>query len=281
MSLTPRWALIGLVLVLVGPLLAQEFWEQDKPAPLVPKTPTSRKELDRREAQRLYARGVLMERKNRLVEAVHAYEDALTLDPDTAAISRALAPLYLALDRTEDAIVACRQTIALDGEDYQTGHLLARQLRSLQRDKEAIAVLKKTLRAKKLKDRPDQAAQIWYDLGLLYEKTGNLALAEKSLRQVVALFENVGAMVEAGHVSREEVISQSAETWERLGRICLKAKAVNRAIRAFEQAQKKDPLRAPRLALNLAQVERDQGNYAAALVQLDTYLQSQPQGVEG
>jgi tetratricopeptide (TPR) repeat protein len=122
---------------------------------------------------------------------------------------------------------------------------------------------------------------LWYDLGLLQEKVGNLAEAEKCLRQVVALLDNVGGMIESGRLTREEVINQSAETCERLGRICLKALAIDRAIRAFEQAQKKDPLRAPRLAYNLAQVYTDQGKYAEALRQLETYLDSQPQSVEG
>ncbi len=281
MSLTPRFALIGFVLVLAGPVHAQNLPEQDRPVPLVSKTPTSRKDLNHLEAQRLYAKGALYEHRNRLVEAIRAYEEAQVLDPNTAAIPRALAPIYLALDRTEDALAACKRTLALDREDYQTGYLLARQLRGLQLDKEAIAVLKKTLTAKKLKERPDQSAQICYDLGLLCEKTGNLAQAEKSYREVIRLLENVGAMIEAGHLTREEVVAQSAETCERLGRVCLKAKAIDRAIRAFEMAQEKDSLRAPRLAFNLAQVHRDQGKYTEALAQLDKYLQSQPQGIEG
>jgi tetratricopeptide (TPR) repeat protein len=281
MSQTPRWALIGLVLVLPGPLPAQAPSDREKVVPLELKKPISRADLDRREAQRLYAQGMLDERKNRLVEAVRAYEAAARLDPDAAAIPRALAPLYLALDRSDDAIAACKRTLLLDRDDYQTGYLLGRQLRGLDRDKEAFAVLKKTVKSKKLAERPDQAAQVWYDLGLLQEKAGNLAEAEKCLRQVVAHLDNAGGMVESGRLTREEVVSQTAETWERLGQICLKAKAIDRAVHAFEQAQKKDELRAPRLAYNLAQVLRDQGKYREALAQLEIYLQSQPQSVEG
>jgi tetratricopeptide (TPR) repeat protein len=281
MSLTPRWALIGLVLVLAGPMLAQAPSDREKPLPLEVKAPISRADLDHREAQRLYAQGLLDERKNRLVEAVRALEAAARLDPDAPAIPRALAPLYLALDRGDDAIAACRRTLALDREDYQTGYLLARQLRGLDRDKEAIAVLQKTVKAKKLRERPDQAAQLWFDLGLLQEKAANLTEAEKCLRQVVSCLDKVGGMIDSGRLTREEVTSQAAETCERLGRICLKAKAIDRAIRAFEEAQKKDPLRAPRLAYNLAQVYTDQGRYREALAQLQTFLDSQPQGMEG
>jgi tetratricopeptide (TPR) repeat protein len=281
MSLTPRWALIGLVLVLAGPLLAQNLPGWEKPEVHVPVTKPTRQELDRREAQRLFAQGAINERKNRLVEAIRAYEAAGRLDPDSAAIPRALAPLYLAVDRIEDALDACRKVLARVPGDYRTGYLLARQLRGLDRLKEAIAVLKKITKAPGLKERPDEAAQIWYDLALLQEKTDDLAGAEKSLRRVAGFFENPAAMIAAGHCSREEVTTQAAETWERLGQVCLKAKAIDRAVRAFEQAQKKDPLRAPRLAYNLAQVYRDRGKHREALAQLEIYLQTQPQGVEG
>ena len=88
-------------------------------------------------------------------------------------------------------------------------------------------------------------------------------------------------MIEAGRLTREEVTAQAAETYERLGKVCLKAKAVDRAIAAFETAQKKDSVAHPRLAYNLAQVLRDQGKYRKALAQLETYLGTQPQGIEG
>ena len=260
MSLTPRWVAVGLIL-LAGPLLAQHLPEEQKPAVHVPKTAQSRQDLDRLEALRLYALGTLHERNNRLVEAVKAYEAAQRLDPDTSAIPR-LSQLYLALDRTEDGLSACRRTLELVPGDYRTGYLLARQLRGLERFKEAIAVLKKTVRAKALKERPDQAAQIWFDLAMLQEKMGDLAGAEKSLLEVAGLFDNSAAMIASGHLSREEVTAQSAETYERLGKVCLKAKAIDRAVRAFEQAQKKDSLRTPRLAYNLARVLFDQGKPA-------------------
>src|SRR5262249_3292192 len=51
------------------------------PAPADPARPRTRVELDRREALKLYARGLLLERDSRLVEAVQVYEEAVRLDP--------------------------------------------------------------------------------------------------------------------------------------------------------------------------------------------------------
>jgi tetratricopeptide (TPR) repeat protein len=279
MSLSPRWAFACVFLALPGTALAQT--EMDRPAKHVPIKPTTRQELDRLEARRLYGLAVLHERKNRLVEAVRCYEEARRLDPESAEVHRALVPLYVALDRGDDALAACKRTLELDPADYKTGYLYARQLRAQEKRKEAIAVLLKVATAPGLKDRPDQAAQIRFDLGALYEQLGDLAGAEKALRSAVALLDNPAPLVETGRYSKEEVIGQAADTWERIGRICLKAGAADRAIRAFEQAQKKDSLRVPRLAFNLAQVYRDQGKPREALAQLELFLRTLPQGVEG
>jgi tetratricopeptide (TPR) repeat protein len=280
MSLTPRCALLGLFFILAGPVAAQTT-PDDRPERYAPKTPLTRQQLDHQEALLLYAQGAVHEREHRLVEAVHAYEAAARLDPESAAVPRALAPVYLALERTEEALSACRKTLRLDPGDFKTGYLLARQLRGQDRLKEAVAVLKKTVRAKGLAGRPDLAVQIWSDLALMQEKEGDLAGAEKSLRHVTRLFDNAEPLVESGLYTSEEVGGQAADAYERLGKVCLKAKAVDRAVRAFESAQKKDSPRAPRLAFNLARVLRDRGKYRDALAQLETYLSTQPQGVEG
>src|SRR5262245_21637817 len=137
MSLTARWALV--VLGLAGPVYGQGLTEQEKPAKHVPRKPLSRQDLDRQDAQRLYGVGLLHERGNRLVEAVRALEEAQKLDPRSAAIPRALYGLYFALDRTEDGLVACRKVLKLDPEDGQTAYAYARQLRGLDRWKDAIA----------------------------------------------------------------------------------------------------------------------------------------------
>ena len=82
-------------------------------------------------------------------------------------------------------------------------------------------------------------------------------------------------------LTRAEIDGQAAEVYERLGRLCLKAGAADRAAADFEQARKKDPSRAARLAYDVAQVYAGQGKTREALERLDEYLQTQPLGVEG
>src|SRR5262245_47610447 len=119
MSRSPRLALVGL-LALIGTAPAQN--DTETPRPLSPRQPLTQKEKDRREAQKLYGVAALHERGNRLVEAVRAYEQAAKLDADSVAIPRALFGLYLALERTDDALDACKKVLKADPQDCQTAY---------------------------------------------------------------------------------------------------------------------------------------------------------------
>jgi tetratricopeptide (TPR) repeat protein len=254
--------------------------ETDPPARQVSR-PATRQELDRLEALTLYGLGVMQEHANCLVEAAQTFEQAARLDPEGAASFRALVPIYLALDRSDDALGAARRVLELDPDDFETGYQHARQLRSMGRLKEALAVLRRTAACPGLKDRLDVKAQVFYDLGLLYDAAGAWNEAEQSLREVTAILDNPDALLEQGPYNKEEITAQAAETYERLGRVCLKAGRPQQAVVAFQAARKKDPLREGRLAFNLAEVHISQGNLRDALASLDEYLRTQPQGMEG
>jgi len=269
------------LLAAAGALLAQQALEGDKPARHVPVRLATRLELDHAEALKLYGRAVLLERDHRLIEAVRTYEQALRLDPQSAPLQRALVPLYLAVDRVDDALQACQRTRELDPEDYETGLLQARHLRSYNRRPEALAVLEEIVNKAGLKERLDIYAQVCFDLGILHETAGDWAKAEAAFRAVVRVLDQPAVLMEQGNFSREEIEIQAGETYERLGRVCLQAKQVDRAVAAFETARKRDPGRAARLSYNLAEVYVEQGKAEEALARLEDYLRTQPQGMDG
>jgi tetratricopeptide (TPR) repeat protein len=273
------WPAALTILLTVAPLCAQQSLEL--PPVHVPTHPADRRELDHVEALKLYGLGVIAERHNRLIEAVRSYEEAARLDPDAAAPLRALAPIYLALDRTDDALEACRKALELDPKDFDTGYLYGRQLRAINKVKEAIAVLRRTAALPGLKERPDVRLQICLELGAVCETADDLKGAENAFRDATAVFDQPESLVEQGPYTREEIDGQAAETYERLGRLCLRAGRADQAVAAFQQAQKKDPARAARLSYNLAEVYAGQGKAREALERLDEYLPTQPQGVEG
>jgi tetratricopeptide (TPR) repeat protein len=273
------WPASLAALLAVAPLCAQQ--PRELPPVHVPAHPADRRELDHVEALKFFGLGAIAERHNRLIQAIHAYEEAARLDPGAAAPLRALAPIYLALDRTDDALEMCRKALELDPEDYDTGYLYGRQLRAVNKVKEAIAVLRRTAALPELKERPDVRLQVCLELGAVCETAGDLKGAESAFHDATTVFDRPEALVEQGPYTREEIDGQAAETYERLGRLCLLAGRTDQAVAAFQQAQKKDPARAARLSYNLAEVYAGQGKARKALERLEEYLQTQPQGVEG
>jgi tetratricopeptide (TPR) repeat protein len=271
----------GVLLFVALASLRAQTTDADPPARHVPVKPATRQELDHLEAVKLYGRGVALEHQNRLLEATRTFEEARRLDPDSAAIHRALVPLYFALDRLDDALTSCRRVLELDPNDFEIGYRYARQLRALGRHKEAVTVLMRVAQCPRLKDRLEIRAQVFYDLGQLQEQAGELHKAEKALREVLAILDNPMALMEQGPYNRDEIVTQAAETHERLGKLYLKSKKSAEAIAEFQAALKKEPLRSARLALNLAEVYVSQGDPEKALEQVEQYLRSQPQGMEG
>ncbi len=273
-------SLAAWLLVALKPAAAQTT-DADPPTRHAPVKPATRQELDHLEAVKLYGKGVALEHQNRLIEATRTFEAARRLDPDSATIHRALVPLYFALDRLDDALTSCRRVLELDPGDYETGYRYARHLRALGRHKEASIILERTAACPRLKDSLEVRAQVFYDLGQLQEEAGELDKAEKSLREVLTILDNPAALMEQGPYNRDEIVKQAAETHERLGKLYLKSKKTAEAIAEFQAAQKKDPLRSPRLALNVAEVYISQGELDKALEQVEQYLRSRPQGMEG
>src|SRR5262249_26195225 len=151
---------------------------QDTPKPHIPIRSATREERDHTEAVKLFGLACFHELNNRLIEAMRTFEEALRLDSRGTPIYRALVPLYIALERNDDALAACKRIRELDPADYETGYLYARQLRGLDRVKEARTVLAEVARLPGLKEQPDLHAQVAFDLGALHETAGDWSKAE-------------------------------------------------------------------------------------------------------
>jgi tetratricopeptide (TPR) repeat protein len=280
MSLSARLGAVLLALLAAPALRAQG----DRPEPFTPARPETREELNRREALKLYGLGVFHERDNRLLAAVRAYEDAARLDPEAAAPYKALAPLYLGLDRLDDALTACKKVLDLDPGDYETWHLYGRQLRVQDRTKEAADALQHALDCAGLKGHPDLRMQIAFDLAQFQESLNDFARAEEAYLEVVKILDNPAALTENDDVNPDEIDARAAEMYERLGRVSLRAGKHDRAkdyfVKARDKVKAKDPARAKRLSYNLAELYMAREEWAPALAALDEYLETLPQGTE-
>jgi tetratricopeptide (TPR) repeat protein len=270
---------LGALLLIALPLEAQVVLE-DRPRPFVPLRPESKAQKDRREALKLYALGLLCERDDRLLEALRTYEKAAALDPDAAPVLRAQIPLYLALDRATESLAATKKVLELDPDDYETWYVYARQLRGLGQPNEAREALLHALACSEVKAHPEAAQQIYTELGTIYESTEEWLKAAEALTSAVKILDHPEALEEIGPVSRERILIRAGETYERIGRIYLKAGRPTEAVAAYRKAQERFPDGARRLNYNLAQVCRQQSQWQQALTYLDAYLSLQPQGTE-
>jgi tetratricopeptide (TPR) repeat protein len=270
---TRRWSSLAIVFLALARLPAEE-------PPATPLQAPTRQELDRREALRLYGEALLQEHDSYLIKAIGTLEKASRLDPESALLLKTLAPLYLAVDRSDEALEACRKALDIDPGDYETWYLYARQLRVQNRTSDAITALQKAASCPGLKERAELRLQVIFDLGVLREHAQRFEEAAAAFGAAAALLENADVLVEQGQLTREELASQTAEAYERLGKVCVRAGHFDQAVSAYRKSQEKDPQRAARLNYNLADVYTGQGHFEEALRCLEEYLKTQPEGTE-
>jgi tetratricopeptide (TPR) repeat protein len=273
------FALLALLLAGLS-VQGQDSSPMDIPRLFVPKQPPTRQELDRREALKKYADGMLYEREDRLLEALKAYEDSSRLDSEAPAVFKAQVGLLLALDRIEEAVKACRRGLDLDPNDPELWYVAARIHKAQGQQKEAQAALRKALATEQVKEHPEQAQQLWLDLGELYEATQDYASAADAYTHAALILEHPDTILEKGNFSREAIVARAAETYERIGNLYRKAGKYDQAIDALRKAQQKAPERAGRISFHLAELCRERGRPAEALKHVDAYLQQQPLGLE-
>lgn len=272
------WQICALFVVGTVKLQAQNLPEEPSMVLLRKVSPQDQKH---REAVRLYAQAMLREREDCFVEASKILQEAAKLEPTSLAIHKALAPLYLALDKMDDFAGACNKILELDPGDHETWFLYARQLKDQGKIKEARSALAHAAACPKLHDQPDLAVQVLYDLGGLCEEDKDYDKALSAFGQAVKILDHPVELMEAGPYTEEDIANKAAELCERMGKICVQTKRYDEAMDAFAIAQKKDPLRKTRLTYNLATVRLAQDQKEDALRYLDEYLKSQPPDLEG
>jgi tetratricopeptide (TPR) repeat protein len=276
---TFRWSVLFLTAVVPSLSVAAQVPSADDP-PVVLTSTLSPREQKQRESLYLYARGLLYEREDQVLEALKLYEKAAELDPAAAAVYRAMVPLYLALERNADALTASRKVLELDPGDYAVAYLYARQLRDAGKTAEARQALQQVLSMPCLKDHPEVAQQIHVDLGTLHELAEEAVPAAEAYLRAAKILDHPDPFLENGLLTRAMIAKRSAELHERAGKLYMRAKKYDESAAAFRRAQQCDPDGAGRLNLNLAQICLEQDRVRESLAFVEVYLRMQPQSPE-
>lgn len=273
-------ALAGLTL----PLAAQDlpFGPLPKDAPEVA---LPRRDWSHRQALVLYGEALVCEKANEPVEACHLLEQAAQLEPRSAMVHRALAPLYQLLGRQADALEEAKQAFALDPSDYDTGHLYAQQLRDRGQLKEASDVLAQVVAAPRLAKHVAAQALLEFEFARLARDTKQSDRAEQAFRKAARAFVRLRAEPEKladvdAPIDGDGINSRLVEAYEGWIQACMQNRHYEQAVAAFTEAQGKGLASDARLRYQLVQCYVARKDPAEALKQLDLYLRSQPTDVE-
>jgi tetratricopeptide (TPR) repeat protein len=276
------WCGLFFVFLILG--FDTQVWGQDpatdeRPLPYAGKAPT-RKDVERRDSLHQYVLGLLLERADKIVEALRAFEEAARLDPEQPAVFKAQVVLLLAMNREKDALATVSKVLELDPSDHEMWFLAGRLNRAMGNDKEARLALKRGLEAPGIQDHPDAAQQIYLDLGAMCEAAGEIPQAIAAFTGAVKILDHPDLLMEHGPFNRDSILARSAETHERLGNLYRKGKKFDEAVAEYKKAQATSPERAGRLNFSLAQLLQEQGRFEQSLGYLDAYLRFQPLGTE-
>ena len=269
-------AFTQMLLIILPVVSFQQLEDSPKRIDSLPK-PAS--DIRKEEAVRIYGAGLLYEKENRLLDAMKAFEKSLQLDPVALAPRKALIPIYLALDRLDDALNLTTYVLEHDPASVETSLLYARQLKSLGRLKEVAELLAKLSKQEALKDQQDLKSRVLHDLALLQEDLSEWKKAYETCTSLQTILDITGAEEILG-LTPDELKREKAENYERLGRLSLKNGSTEQAVDFYLKAQKLDVIRSGRLGFNLAQVYASQGKLDDALLRVDEFLQTQPLGTD-
>ena len=257
---------------------AMQLQLEDAPKKVGP-LPKLTSDSKREEAIKLYGSGLLYEKENRLLDALRSFEKAMELDPAALSPRKSLIPIYMSLDRIEDALVQCRYVLERDDSSLETFALYAKQLAALGKIEEVTEILEKLMKNPASKDKPELRLQVLRELSLRYEQASNWEKSEEKSKGVAEILEMPSAE-EVLELTEDSYRKLKAENYEMLGRLALKRKDTKTAIEYYLKAQKLDIVRSGRLGLNLAQVYASEGKNEEALLRVDEFLQTQPLGTE-
>ncbi len=242
----------------------------DVPQPLAPKRSRTEKEQNRVEALSLFSLARIHEQKEENAEALRLYQRALRYDPDSLPILREIIPLAFSLDRAAEGVRYALKAVELDPSDP----LLLRRLGVLLTDnREYAGALKLYEKALALAGDKKKANYITLriEMGRLYFVTEHPREAAEAFAEVM---EALTKPDEVGLSAAQRAMftgSEGRKTYDLFGEAFLEADQPDRALAAYEQAEKLSPNKALH-AYALARVLAKKKEPAKALEQLQVYF---------
>jgi tetratricopeptide (TPR) repeat protein len=261
-----------------------EFFSQpgeDPPRPSVPLRPATVEDRHRLEATRLYTAARALEDRGQWADAVNLLQEASKFDPDSVAISRRLAKIYVgALARPDLATQYARRVLTIEPGDTETLSRLVELYNKRGEPESSETLLKEVLANPKLPAHSPGRLVAEFELGRLYStrlKHSDKA-AEAFARVIEDLDDKSANRLSPGETAR--ILGHDPATaYLNFGMIFLEAKRDDLVVKALERGLVYDEDN-PQIMLLLAEALQRLHKPERALELVDRIIRRQPQGVE-
>ncbi len=253
----------------------------DPPQPSVPLRPATVDDRQRLEATRLYTAARALEDRGQWSDAVAMLQDAARLDPDSVAIARRLARIYVgALGRPEQAVEYSRRVLSVDPDDTETLARLIDYFLKRGMPEAAESELHQVLANPKLIAHSPGRIVAEYELGRLYSvRLKNLEKAADAYAEVIEELDSKAA----NRLSQADIHrilgSDPSNAYLKFGLVFLAAHRDDLVIKALERGLVYDEDN-PEIALKLAEALLREKKADRALELVERIIRRQPQGVE-
>jgi len=228
-----------------------------------------------------FARGRQLELKERIPEALQAYQLANQFDGQSADLIRHMLPLCFKMQQTATALKLLRRSLTIDPQQPDLWMRYVQELHDLDRHQEVIKVVEQTFKTIDFKEHPAFAADLYFVRGSSFDALKQYPQAVESYREALKLVQDRNRFLEDPFSpTLEEMPGEEAKLQDRLARSCLKAQQWDAAMQAFKNSHTLAPKGQERLELNLAEVYLAAGKPEAALDHLQEVVSHKPPGDE-
>lgn len=228
-----------------------------------------------------FARGRQLELKERIPEALQAYQMASQFDGQAVDLIRHMLPLCFKMQQTASALKLIRKSLALDAQQADLWMRYAQELYELERHQEVLKTVEQAFKTMDFKSYPAFAAELHFVRASSLEALKLYPGAIESYREALTIVQDRNRFLEDPFSpTLEEMPGEEAKLLERLARACLKAQQWDPSMQAFKDAHSIKPQGNNRLELNLAEVYLAAGKPEAALIHLQKAVDHKPPGDE-
>lgn len=244
--------------------------------PLHPVQPRTAEMQNKVEALAWFATGRLLETRQDFRGALNAYRKAVELDPKSIEIYRALIPLAMQLDQTDEALRWAMRAVELDPQDYELLLRIGLQF-ARQRDfAAAIKYLDQAVRSPRLETNSPGFVMLHVELGVLYHATGQMEKAADSYAVIFDAVKNP-SKYNLEFRTRAALLADPRTSYERIGQVLMDGGRLELASEALELAAKTNRASVGNLVYARAKILLLSNKPEEALAELQKYFDEQRQ----